>query len=712
LDELQAARALGRHQNLLVAATGTGKTVMAALDYARLRRGRHVETLLFVAHRKEILVQARDTYRHALQERHFGELLVDGEQPTVGRHVFASIASLGKDGRAVGAGLDPAGFDVVVIDEAHHAPAETWTDLLDRINPKELLGLTGTPERSDGLDHERHFPRPWIGNLRVWNAIPHALVPFRYYMIDVPGVDLRDVAWVAGKYAERELAGRLVGAAELFVQRAVHALAEYVGRPEGLRAIAFCADIAHARAVQRCFALQKIRAEVLTGQTASATRSEARGRLDAGEVQVLCVVDIYNEGIDVPNVNTLFFFRPTESATVFLQQLGRGLRRAPGKAELVVFDLTSRQHHDFRFDRKLRGALGHTPKELQEFVSSGFGRLPTGCYVHFDERVQSDVLAQIRRAIPSQFKEIAKLLREPQLAQLSLGEFLHATDVEFGDLYAPKRSWTLLRRQAGLDERPLTDDETQVLENIGKITHVGDPLRLALWERLLAGETVWAPRELRLANMLYVVLYGGKLATTGEAAQRFRQHRMVREELTQLIPVLRRRNATLAADHQLEPTVPLVLHARYLAGELAAAFDVRTKDNELREAYYTGVEAVTDGGRQYDLLLVTLEKSAGTKEHLKYRDFPLSERRFHWQSKAATTVDSKEGRRHRLAPELGVTPLLFVREQEKAGGRTASFRYLGPVRALSCSGERPVTVEWELRFPMPAEVVIVGRVAG
>lgn len=339
--------------------------------------------------------------------------------------------------------------------------------------------------------------------------------------------------------------------------------------------------------------------------------------------------------------------------------------------------------------------------------------MPTGCYVHFDERAQREVLAQIRRSIPSQWLEIAKLLREPQLANLTLDGFLRATDVELGDLYANKRGWTLLRREAGLAVGQQDEEETKVLANLGKLTHVGDPRRLELWERLLRGETAWTPRDVRLCNMLYVLLYGGKLATSGEAAEQFKRHALVRAELAELIPVLRRLNATLAPErHQLAPAVPLVLHARYMAAELAAAFDVRTQKGELREAYYTGVEAVKDGDREYDLLLVTLEKAAGTKEHLKYRDFPLSERRFHWQSKAATTVDSKEGRRHRLAEELGVTPLLLVREREKDGGRTEAFRYLGPVKAASWSGERPMTVEWDMQFAMPVAVVAAGRVVG
>ena len=168
-------------------------------------------------------------------------------------------------GSAVADGFDVGAFDMVIVDEAHHTPAATWAGLLDRLRPKQLLGLTATPERADGRDPERHFPRPWVGNLRVWNAIPHALVPFRYYMLDVDGVDLRDVAWTAGRYATGELAGKLIGAAEVFVHRAVRAIAERVARPEAMRAIAFCVNVAHAQAVQQRFVHHGLRASVLTG---------------------------------------------------------------------------------------------------------------------------------------------------------------------------------------------------------------------------------------------------------------------------------------------------------------------------------------------------------------------------------------------------------------------------------------------------------------
>jgi len=704
LAELAAARLLGQHRNLLVAATGTGKTVMAALDYRELRRARAVDSLLFVAHRREILEQSRQIFRAALQLRDFGELLDQYDKPSVGRHVFASIHSLGSDSL-----IDPSGFDMVILDEAHHSAARTWDELLESLRPRELLGLTGTPERADGLDYERHFARPWIGNLRVWNAIPHALVPFRYYMLDVGGVDLRDVRWNRGQYVDSELAAKLIDAADAFMLRAMRALDEHVGRPEELRAIAFCVDRRHAEAIAERFSRGGYDTQVLTEDTPTNLRRAARHDLDSGRLQVLCVVDLYNEGVDVPNVNTLFFFRPTESATVFLQQLGRGLRRTHSKAELVVFDLTGRQHMDFRFDRRLRALLGHTPRELRELVERGAGRLPSGCDIHFDEIARQDVLEQLRRAVPTDVRRIRELLREPSHVGLSIGNFLHETDVELPDLYAKGRSWDQLRRECGLDGEPLVEGEDVALANVHKLLHVGDTERLACWDRLARLERPENELDRRLLAMLFVVLYGKETALSDGAWNRWTSHRTLRAELAALTPLLSARNAVLTSPHALEPPIPLRLHASYLGPELSAAFDERTVRGHLRD-FYTGVESVADG--RYDLLLVTLEKAAAKKEHLKYRDFPLNEWRFHWQSKARTTRESREGRRHLDPQREGCTPLLFVRARDDdRPGVTAAFQYLGPVKPDGDDGERPISIEWRLQFALPAPLVQRGRIA-
>ena len=162
---------------------------------------------------------------------------------------------------------------------------------------------------------------------------------------------------------------------------------------------------------------------------------------------------------------------------------------------------------------------------------------------------------------------------------------------------------------------------------------------------------------------------------------------MLRDEIAGLVPVLRELNAVLAPPHALAPEIPLVLHARYLGVELSAAFDHRTADGRFRD-YYTGVEPTAGG--TVDLLLVTLDKAAATKAHLRYRDFPLNERRFHWQSKARTTRDSIAGRRHLAPAQHGVTPLLFVRERtDDRPGPAMGFRYIGPVEPDGNRGGAP-----------------------
>lgn len=199
LEQLAGERQLhDRHRNLVVAATGTGKTVLAAFDYRQLREqhGRDL-TLLFVAHRRELLEQAQRTYREVLGDGAFGELLVGGERPRRGRHVFASVQSLSAD---LLASVDPRQYDVVVLDESHHASAGSYQRVLDRLEPIEMLGLTATPERTDGQDVLALFGGRTAAELRLWDALADdLLVPFHYFAVD-DGTDLRDLTWRRGGY--------------------------------------------------------------------------------------------------------------------------------------------------------------------------------------------------------------------------------------------------------------------------------------------------------------------------------------------------------------------------------------------------------------------------------------------------------------------------------------------------------------------------------
>lgn len=337
LDQLEVERIVhGRHRNLIVAATGTGKTVVAALDYRRLAaEAPTLPGLLFVAHRREILQQSLRTYREVLGDANFGELHVDGRRPERWEHVFASVQSLSAYGIT---NIPAAAYRVVVIDEFHHAEAKTYRRILDHLNPRELLGLTATPERGDGLDVRSFFGGRTAAELRLWDALKaDLLTPFHYFAV-ADGMDMTRVGWKAGSYDTGELSNLFTGN-DARARIVLKAIRDKVADLTTMKALAFCVSRDHARYMTRIFNDAGIKAATVLGDTASGDRDAAVKDLREGAVQVVLTVDVFNEGVDVPAINTVLFLRPTESSTVFLQQLGRGLRRAQDKAVLTALDL-------------------------------------------------------------------------------------------------------------------------------------------------------------------------------------------------------------------------------------------------------------------------------------------------------------------------------------------------------------------------------------
>ena len=375
LDELEAERVVhDRHRNLVVAATGTGKTVIAALDYRRMcqQAGGHQPRLLFVAHRKEILEQSIRTYREVLGDANFGELYVGGQRPERWSHVFASVQSLTSYGVT---DIPSDAYDVVVIDEFHHAEARTYRRLIEHLRPTELLGLTATPERADGTDVRSFFDGRTATELRLWDALgADLLCPFHYFAI-ADGTDLRAITWARGRYDERELEGVFTGndaRARIILKQ----LQEKVADPRRMRALGFCVSVAHATYMTRVFNEAGIPARLVTGQTTAEDRAAALRELRAATVNVLFTVDVFNEGLDIPDVDTVLFLRPTESSTIFMQQLGRGLRRTHNKAVLTVLDFVGYHRREFSFAKKFAALTGVHGKQLQKAVQDEFPFLP------------------------------------------------------------------------------------------------------------------------------------------------------------------------------------------------------------------------------------------------------------------------------------------------------------------------------------------------
>jgi len=347
----------GNWRNLVVAATGTGKTVVAAFDYRRVREGWGEASLLFIAHRQELLRQSLSTFRNVLRDGDFGELMVAGERPREGRHVFASIQSLHSLGPTRLAELAPSAYDVVIVDEFHHSEAPTYRQVLSRLQPRLLLGLTATPERADGTDIKGWFGGRVAVELRLWDALEQGLLcPFQYFGV-ADDVDLSQLKWRRGGYDAGELETVYTGN-DMRVSKVLKALRDLVENVETMKGLGFCVSVKHAEYMAARFSGAGIPAVAVSGQSSPAARAHALRSLRSGSLNVIFSVDLFNEGLDIPGIDTLMFLRPTESPVVFLQQLGRGLRRTEGKAGVTVLDFIGQQHRRFRFDARFKALLG------------------------------------------------------------------------------------------------------------------------------------------------------------------------------------------------------------------------------------------------------------------------------------------------------------------------------------------------------------------
>jgi superfamily II DNA or RNA helicase len=702
LEALKAERSVhDRHRNLVVAATGTGKTVVAALDYRGLCEAAGEQpSLLFVAHRREILEQSLRTYREVLADGDFGELYVGGARPERWRHVFASVQSLTAYGVA---NLPRDAYEVVVIDEFHHAQAATYRRILDHLQPRELLGLTATPERTDGLDVRAFFDGRTAVELRLWDALgADLLCPFHYFAV-ADNTDLRNVTWTRGRYDEHELENLYTGN-NARAQIVVKQLRDKVLDPGGMRGLGFCVGVDHARFMAESFNQAGIPARAVSGDTPQAEREQALRDLRSRKVNILFAADLYNEGLDLPDVDTVLFLRPTESATVFLQQLGRGLRRTQDKAVLTVLDFVGYHRKEFRFEPKLRALTGSTRRGLVKDIEKGFPFLPAGCQIVMDRQSQAIVLDNIRTQISNRWSQIVAELRS--YGDQDLGTFLGESGVELSDiLRRGSHSWTRLRRDAGLPNRGGSPLEDKLLKRIRAFAHVDDRHRAESYYHLLSDDSPpfdeLSPGEQTMARMLFFSVWpdGGGHDSYAAGLDALRAEEATRDELRSVVDL-----SFDAARHQTPALagplrgIPLRVHARYQREEVLAALDyasLERRPNSFREGVLYAAEA------NVDAFFVTLKKSeADYSPTTMYRDYPISPTLFHWESQSTTSVDSKTGRRY-LEGDSHV--LIFAREEQKDEFGTSPYLFLGPARYRSHTGDRPIAITWELEHPLPAD---------
>jgi len=705
LELIELSRQRGNHRNLLVSATGTGKTVMATLDYGSLRRQLDRSRLLFIAHREEILDQSLATFRHALRETSFGEKWVGGSRPINFDHVFASIQSLHAGDLSA---LPPDHFDVVIIDEFHHAAAASYQRVLDRLVPIELLGLTATPERSDGMPILHWFDDRIAAELRLWDAIGQQhLAPFMYFGIH-DGLDLREIPWRRGRDSgyDLEALSAVYTSSDAWARLVVQQVAQHA-EPASMRCLGFCVSIDHARFMARHFTSNGIAAVAVWGDSPRPEREAALRDLAEGRVQVVFSVDLFNEGIDVPSVDTVLMLRPTESPTLFLQQLGRGLRRAKDKAFCTVLDFVGTHRQEFRFDRRYRALLGGTRRDIERAVELRFPFLPAGCHMELDQKASEIVLRSLRDAIPSRWPakvdELRSLRRDRP--DIDLAGFLHESGLDVDDVYSGGKCWSDLREAAGASVLPAGADEKTLRRGVGRLLHIDDQERIDCYRRLL--HEPLAPvvpsmpeRQRRLVHMLVAAVADGVLnknSTVQDAVEILWTHPQVLAELYELLAVLDDRVDHVHAALLTDADVPLQIHARYSRVEILAAFGLSA--GAKIPSWQSGVYEAKSANAE--LLAFTLDKSSGGfSPTTRYRDYAISRTLIHWESQSITRAESLTGVRYRNHERDGRSIFLFTRL--RADDR--AFWFLGPATYRGHVGEKPMAITWELHHPLPGDL--------
>lgn len=726
LDALESERIVHGHwRNLVVAATGTGKTVVAAFDFKRFFDDKQRQArLLFVAHRKEILEQAVGTFRAVLRIPDFGELLVGPHVATRYDHLFCSVDMLGS--RRLWEQVGSEFYDFIIVDEVHHGPAASYRAIFDRFSPRILLGLTATPERMDGASVAADFGNRFAAEIRLPEALEEKLLcPFHYFGVADPVSLVTDNFWHGGKYDIAELEKVYTGAHALALHRldvVVSSLLRFEPDLERVRGIGFCVSIRHAEFMTEKFNERGIVSALLVGDTVTAERTGLLNDFRAGKIRFLFTVDVLSEGLDIPDVNTVLFLRPTQSLTVFLQQLGRGLRHAPEKDCLTVLDFVGQSHRRYRIDRKLKALLAKRRFNIQREVEMDFPHLPAGCSIQLDRVAREHVLANIRenlRNLADQVPDRLESFEHEAGLPLTFGNFIRFHDYEPEILLSGKKTWTQWKAAARLAETPTDPDIDQLRPALISAAQTSGPLEIARLRKVVthlrAGDAAAALVE--AGDSALVTHYriwgqpGRKLgmANIEVSYRRATQNPSLLRDLEEVLAWADEESRVGSASLNLPFPCSLELHATYGSDEIKAALGKASFES----AGETGSGFIRCPEIKTIVALVTFQKTEKEfSPSTMYQDYPISRELLHWETQGKTSQASDTGQNLIHHQERGYTMLFFVRSRKRVDGTTSPFNFLGPAKLVSFQSERPIQMVWRLDHAMPVEMFDENRRGG
>ena len=720
LETLEAERnILGHNKNLVVAATGVGKTVISAFDYKnfiRKNKGK-VNRLLFIAHREDILMQSMKTFRTILRDRNFGGLYTGNYTPDNIDHVFMTIQTF--NSKKFDEITSSDFYDFVIVDEFHHASAPSYQKLLSHYEPKILLGLTATPERMDGKDVLEYFDGRISTEMRLGEAIDRKLLsPFQYFCVS-DELDLSKLKWSRGGYDTGELTNLLTVDKINANRRAdlvIRSLYDYVNDIEEVVGLGFCVSIEHAEFMAKYFNERNISSIAISSKSTKEERESARAGLVNGIYKFAFVVDLYNEGVDIPEINTILFLRPTDSTTVFLQQLGRGLRLSDNKECLTVLDYVGQAHKNYNFYEKFSSISKSKGKVLEDELKSGFVTLPKGCYLHMEKQAKEYILKNIKSFIYNKTtitNKIKNFVAESN-EELNLINFIGFYNISLKDIYKTKNTFARLCVNAKIKEDFLCKDEKTLSSTIWRLNNVDSPKLLRFWKDTLTDfknkkcKINFDENEEKMILMLHYTLFNespNKLGINNvmEFLERIYSNKEIYEEMLQVIEYNLNHIKINPLEDNLNYNSLMEVHCTYTKEQILVALGKSTmeKQHPLRE----GVIYIDD--LKTDVFLITLNK---VEKHFSpstmYEDYAINDELFNWQSQSRTSLESSTGQRYINHRKTNNKILLFVRENKKEDGVASPYIYLGQADISSYYGSKPITIVWKLRNKIPARIAV------
>ncbi|XQY93779.1 DEAD/DEAH box helicase [Metabacillus sp. HB246100] len=727
MENLERLRNFGESKALVVSATGTGKTFMSAFDVKSFQPKR----LLFIVHREEILKKAKETFETLITNRgiSFG-LLTGNHKEGNADYVFSTIQTMSRCYEE----FDRNDFDYIIFDEAHHATSPTYQNVMEYFQPTFTLGMTATPERSDSNNVFDLFDNNVALEVRLHDALEDDLViPFHYFGItDVEGIDLSDVS--IDNIAEVTKRLKVNERVDFIIEK----MNFYSHDGEKRKCLGFCASIEHAIYMADEFNKRGYKSVSLHGENSVEERSKTIDRLedDSDELEFIFTVDIFNEGVDIPSVNSVLMLRPTNSPIIFIQQLGRGLRKHDSKSFLTVLDFIGNHSKVFLIAIALNGSRYYDKESLKVAIATDFANIPGATHIQMDKIAQERILEQIdqenfnsMKYLKEEYFEFKKLNQgRIPLYLLDYLKFDGAPDpIKFIE---KEKSYLSFVAKVEKDDHLKSILMDELFENILKQLSSHLPLKrvydFIIIKYLLEHEEITiAAAKTEILKLIKAVdddsihhsfeyldqqYYDTNQLKTKEKLVTYHDGKLVKS--VSFIQVLENIEFKKYIEdvlnygiyryekeykHDYYGVPHFKLYEQYQMIDAALLSNYRKTHTSFR-----GSGLVANDNDYF--LFIDLHKEEDIKESINYQDKFINQNFFQWQTQNNTSQTSERGKNIIFNKDRGVHLHLFVRKYKEIDGKTEPYIYIGKGDSVEYEGERPITVKLRLEHEIPTNL--------